>query len=388
MNFPLKLRKYALNSLLLIASLLICLLIGELILQAFLNPVDYLEPKLIADDVIRWRIEPFSAGHDDWGYRNESVPDSVDIVTIGDSQTYGANVLKDNTWPVLLEKLLQERVYNLGLGGYGPIQYFHLLKEKAFTLNPSTVVAGFYYGNDLQDAFLMASKYEYWNHLLSEEFYQDSIWSYPDLNVGRSAFLVEIRKLLLNRSILYRLLRELLTNTIYATVKSLLGEADEITVLKNPKSGIKTAFAPPWQIQFIDQSVPAISEGLRISLQMFQEMNQLCIDKNIGFIVLLIPTKESVFTHHLLKRPELKHARTIKYIISNEAAINSQVKNHFDVHHINFIDLLPVFQAAIDSTVIYPPSIDAHPNKLGHSIIADTLGKYLGYVESYSSEQN
>ena len=44
---------------------------------------------LIKDEILGLKIDPYSGGHDAWGFRNLFVPKQVDVVVIGDSFTYG-----------------------------------------------------------------------------------------------------------------------------------------------------------------------------------------------------------------------------------------------------------------------------------------------------------
>ena len=105
------------------------------------------------DETLRYRVEPYTAAHDGWGYRNRYVPDRADIVAIGDSQTYGTSALAKYSWPSTLKRVTGREVYNLSLGGYGPAEYFYLMEHKALLLKPDLIIAGFYLGNDLADTY-------------------------------------------------------------------------------------------------------------------------------------------------------------------------------------------------------------------------------------------
>ena len=72
-------KNFITNLTLMIVSLITCVLFGELVLRQVLNPVDYLEPKLTKDDILNHKIESRSGGHDDWGFRNNSVPAASSI---------------------------------------------------------------------------------------------------------------------------------------------------------------------------------------------------------------------------------------------------------------------------------------------------------------------
>src|SRR4029077_4316852 len=45
----------------------------------------------VADPKLQLRLPPYAGGHDAKGFRNDRVPEKVDVVAIGDSQTWGVN---------------------------------------------------------------------------------------------------------------------------------------------------------------------------------------------------------------------------------------------------------------------------------------------------------
>src|SRR5262245_48761045 len=114
------------NLLVLLASIILSVLAAELLARIVLDPVDYLNPTLVNDAFLNHRVQGHTGGHDAWGFRNARKPDTADIVCIGDSQTYGVSALARDSWPAVLGKIRADTVYNMGLGGYGPIQYLHL----------------------------------------------------------------------------------------------------------------------------------------------------------------------------------------------------------------------------------------------------------------------
>ena len=74
----------------------------------------------IEDEKLGWRPNPKHPEHDRKGFRNRQVPNKVDIVTMGDSQTYGTQVTPIEAWPQQLELLSRNTTYNMAYGGYGP----------------------------------------------------------------------------------------------------------------------------------------------------------------------------------------------------------------------------------------------------------------------------
>src|SRR5881394_3687348 len=81
------------------ASLAVAVLLCEAGARLVLDPVDYLSPRLARDDVLGMALPAGSGGHDAWGFRNRSVPESADVVALGDSHTYGNCAKRSEAWP-------------------------------------------------------------------------------------------------------------------------------------------------------------------------------------------------------------------------------------------------------------------------------------------------
>ena len=111
---------------LVVVSVSMAALLAEGSLRLALSPTDFMQATLIEDSVLGQRIEPLTTGHDALGFRNRDVPAQANVVAIGDSFTYGVSAPRDGSWPHQLSGMLGESVYNMGLGGFGPLQYLHL----------------------------------------------------------------------------------------------------------------------------------------------------------------------------------------------------------------------------------------------------------------------
>ncbi len=69
---------------LILISVVVSLLAAEGISRLVFDPIDFLKPKRVSDEILRYRIEPATGAHDRLGYRNKSVPDTAEVVAIGD----------------------------------------------------------------------------------------------------------------------------------------------------------------------------------------------------------------------------------------------------------------------------------------------------------------
>lgn len=159
--------KRALAGLAVIAvSVLAGLLLCEVASRLILHPADYFSVDMVSDNALGAVPSPRArSGFDAWGFRNLKVPATADIVAIGDSHTYGNTATMEQSWPYALAHLTGQRVYNMGMGGYGPNQYFYLLKNRALSLKPRVIICGFYMGDDFENAYSITYGLDYWAYL-------------------------------------------------------------------------------------------------------------------------------------------------------------------------------------------------------------------------------
>jgi len=150
------------NIALLLALSAFALLLCELIARLVLNPVDYVSPVLVRDEILGIRL-PGKSGGDNWGFRNAKVPETAEIVAWGDSHTY--TVKMNEAWPKVLGAINGKNVYNLAMRGYGPNQHYYLLQTKAFGLKPATIICGLYMGDDFDSAYRITYGLNYWASL-------------------------------------------------------------------------------------------------------------------------------------------------------------------------------------------------------------------------------
>src|SRR4029077_3346139 len=141
LTLMIELKKALLNLSVLVASIGLGLLLCEFTARLVLNPADFLRLEVVHDDVLGAVPSPSAmAAFDRWGFRNPRVPESADIVAVGDSHTYGNSARMVDSWPYVLSRLTGRKIYNMGLGGYGPNQYFYLSKTKALSLKPKMII--------------------------------------------------------------------------------------------------------------------------------------------------------------------------------------------------------------------------------------------------------
>jgi len=293
-----------LGSFLILLSIVVAILLSEFTARLFLYKVDYLQPYFSSDAKLGFVIQPYSAGHDKWGFRNRVFHDRVDIVALGDSMTYGNCALSSYSWPALLELKTNKKVYNMGVGGYGPVQYYYLLKEEALQLKPKIVIVGLYLGNDLWDTQNIIYNYQYWrdfrdNKLITntKQFNNDD--SLPFLKHNEPTNKIDsIKNYLAHSSILYRIMVYSILGDIARWKEATLQGTrnDKIVFLEDKKHNIKTSFMSGENIFGLDINKKEIKEGLVKTLLLLDMMHKLCSQKNISFVVVIMPTKAMVYS--------------------------------------------------------------------------------------------
>ncbi len=365
--------KYLKNFLLIIVSVLIALLIAEGAARLVYDPIDFLKPVTQRDEVLRYRIEPGSGAHDDWGFRNRSVPETADIIAIGDSQTYGISAQAQSSWPSQLKGQSGKSVYNLSLPGYGPAEYLLLMKDKALTLKPETIVAGFYLGNDLKDSFTAVYTVPAWEGLRDP----GAASALPDdLPVSKKIDSPGLADWLSANSVLYRLVSSSVIGDNLRQRRR-IARGEEIVMLSGEEHGISTGFTPDRRLKGLDPDNPQVIEGLSLSMEFFNRMNTIAKESGIGFLVVIIPTKESVFAGLIEGNESLAASEKIDRLISNEREVNKTAKRYFADHGIEYVDALPALQKGSLNEQIYPSNFGGHANKNGYRIIAETVNEKL-----------
>lgn len=92
------------------------------------------------------------------GYRNHAVPEACDIVTVGDSFTEGSRVSDGDEWPARLAATTGEKIYNVGISGYGLPEYVAAVKTFGLPRRPRVVVCMLYEGNDFRSTTTQAMR--------------------------------------------------------------------------------------------------------------------------------------------------------------------------------------------------------------------------------------
>lgn len=384
---------------LVVFAFIAALLVAEGVARIFIDPVDYLWRRLSYDPVLRYKIEPHSAGHDSRGYRNRHVPERADIVALGDSQTYGESAPAKYSWPSILGSLTGKVAYNMGIGGYGPAEYFYLFGNGALELKPGVVVAGFYLGNDLADTYTAVYTVERWRHLRkpgagpgpgpggNDETKAGDKPQVEETPPVKKPFAYELKRRVYGtagwfaeNSVLYRVITASYLGDGMRQ-KMMLDRGEKITMLEVREYGIHTGFTPVRRLEALDMDRPDVREGLRLALDFFNEMNLLAEKNGVRFLVVILPTKESVYGRFIEGNTGLRYSAEIDRLLRNERRVSEEAESYFEGHGIPYINLLgPLGEAALHEE-IYPNNYSGHFNGNGNRVIAESIKRRLDEMQ-------
>jgi hypothetical protein len=340
-----------------------------------------------------YRPAPSVLEHDANGWRNIAVAAHADIVTLGDSHTYGLGVPAADAWPRRLQDIIGKTVYNMAFNGYGPVDSL-ILWDEAQALRPSVVLEGFYSGNDLYDVFARV----HYGRQVPDLMAADRVSREAVRSSEAGQLLKERIEPLFSRCIKpsgrawapYRMLKQY--SKAFALVRRLKYEAEQFfpqgeweqakklaqrdslcyEVFDDGKA--RTLFAPAYRASAMDLDDVGIREGLRISLEALRRMDALARANHIRFVVVLIPTKEMVFA----ESAEMSASQTYKKAIRNEVMVWTMIRAFLDANGIEYVEPLARLRKELaEGNQPYPLSLDGHPNAAGHAVIAAAVNDKL-----------
>jgi hypothetical protein len=371
-------RKLLVDICVLVVSAAVAVLLCEFIARRVFNAADYLWVEMVPDTVLG-AVPSATAkgGFDAWGFRNRAVPRTVDIVAIGDSHTYGNTATMGDSWPYVAARLAGQSVYNMGLGGYGPNQYYQLLQSRALTLKPRTIICGLYMGDDFENAFLMTYGLDYWAELRQSSMgkAQLDIW---DTHPPPAAWNKRVREWLSGHSVVYQLVvHGPIVSRIQTSIQSQNARQSSGAVwLRLPEKQIQEAFLPLGMLSRLNQDSPQIREGMRITFALIGKMNDLARRNGIEFMVVVIPTKEMVFSEDVAAF-DVPSREVIASLLKNERLARQKTFSFLSEARIRYVDALPALAQARNRELYVRSATDMHPSKNGYQVIGETVFQAL-----------
>jgi lysophospholipase L1-like esterase len=122
----------------------------------------------------------------------------------------------------------------------------------------------------------------------------------------------------------------------------------------------------------MDDSDIRIRTGIEISKQTIGRLHARAAARGIGFVVLLVPTKEFVFLPRVAD--PARHIGLVE-LAKTEQRLHREISDFLTAGGIAFLDATGPLRAAAEQP--YRENGDGHLNRLGHRIIADRLAEFL-----------
>ncbi|HWY53274.1 MAG TPA: hypothetical protein VNZ03_02355 [Terriglobales bacterium] len=373
-------KKVLINCSVLMVSAVVGLLLCEFVSRLVLNPANYFDVGMVKDDVLGAVPSPTArGGFDAWGFRNREVPETAEIVAVGDSHTYGNTARMEDSWPYVLGRLTGRHVYNMGMGGYGPNQYLYLSTNKALSLKPRIIIWGLYMGDDFENAFSITYGLDHWAYLREHPVGQVSFNIWESETPPHPSWHKNMRIWLSRHSVVYQLLfHASLSGRVQGEVQ--IRKASQLypgvaTSLIIPEKNILEAFRPNSMLARLDQDSPNVREGMRITFKLLAEMNDICQQNHVGFLVVVIPTKETVFSDYLEHNPKLALSDVIDKLLANERLARKRTFQFLTDSNIAYVDPLPALKSSAEHELYARTAGDMHPNKNGYRVIAEAVSE-------------
>ncbi|MBI4010638.1 MAG: hypothetical protein HY361_05685 [Candidatus Aenigmarchaeota archaeon] len=317
------------------AVIFLMLLAFELVFRVF-NIENFQDDALINDDYLGEVVKPnlditiynadrlpvhvTTIDYRGIGLRDDKIQNPY-AIAIGDSHTFGLAVDASDMWVNILEKKLGKEIANMGIGSYGLIQEERMLEKYGLGLKPKVVLWQFT-GND----YLENYRFEYRN--LSLDYFN-------------------FKQFLINNV------------AIAKFVWSKLGQIKhDMAVVEYNDNNLSFVFEPYSFLNNID-ATGEIKIGEKLGKEAVLRAKKLAVSNNIKLIIILIPSKEEIY-FNLTNNYQMKSMR------------NFCVELDLDC-----IDMTEYFsiQAKMHKQLYFRK--DAHLNRLGNEVVADTLFQFL-----------
>jgi lysophospholipase L1-like esterase len=306
---------------------------------------DVSEPDFIINDPLtRVRARPFfpdlgvMGPNDILGFRNRSVPTAAEVVTIGDSQTYGNNAMLESNWPSQMQRALQDRLnrtYSMAVGGWGAIQYLDMFTN-ATLFGPKVVVVAFYSGNDPLESFQMAYGSEYWQALIPNPELSASDIPRVEFPVPESAW--------------WKVVFD---------------------------DGVTTAFTPTLRLG-ANQQHPAVTAGYDIMAKVAERIGKMAEEVAVEVVFTVIPTKELAYAQKV-EQSGLEAPAAYRQLVRQERTnIDRLTARIAALQGVRFVDVVtPLQRAAVGSAALYPTDNNGHPTAAGYRVIGRAVAESI-----------
>ena len=112
---------------------------------------------------------------------------------------------------------------------------------------------------------------------------------------------------------------------------------------------------------------------MRVTFDLLKQMNDICDQQQIRFVVVIIPTKELVFSDYLEHNPKLALSDVLDKLIDNERVARTKTLQFLTDAGITYVDTLPTLKGSLEQKLYARTASDMHPNRSGYRVIAEAV---------------
>jgi len=127
----------------------------------------------------------------------------------------------------------------------------------------------------------------------------------------------------------------------------------------------------------LDQDDPHVRAGMRITFELMKEMNEICQQSHVQFLIVVIPTKEQVFSDCLEHNSKIPLSDVTHKLLVNERSALAQTFKFMDDSNIPYVDPLPALKTAAGLGLYAASAGDMHPGKNGFRVIGEATAETL-----------
>ena len=304
---------------------------------------------------------------------NNATRNLPDILVIGDSFV-GDALNEADTFGRRLESMVGLTVGNLGVPGYGPLQYLEVLKRYGIQQKPRYALFVFYAGNDIEDI----SEYLQWKRG-NARYYQAEVLSQPFL----SRYVVALKDgVHFLGSLGDTLFSMMLVKQSYYNSERI---HPDIAVVTLGNHDYRMLIPAENKIKSSAELL-ASEEGqaLRKTLAGFKE---ICAKNGIVPVIIYIPTVTTIYADHSNSESGKNWLRLRDEQIARKRNTEDAVAILARSMSLKLINLTPVFEsAAADGKLLYQP-FDTHWSSEGRQVAADHVAKILKSISRANQEK-
>ena len=306
-------------------------------------------------------MDPRMGGIDEHGFRNEDPRAAAHWIAIGDSHTYGFNVASRDSWPQQAARSADLAVYNMGVGGYGILQY-RLLFDQALARGPEAIVLALYLANDLSDYCAFASL-PYWQEQLEERGLRSDRCK-PSRSEKQAAWW--IKKTAIGSALELLVFEASLPQRFPKRFLWFRYGENETVVLKGKLNK---------HAKHMNPEAAAFPDAVGATEHLLGEMIAKSRTAGVAFGVLLVPSKQRALAPHLDGEPadSLRLERAVAF----ESELTERIAKFLDARGVSSIDPTDCLRSR-SGEKLYPRSKNGHPLSAGYACYSAAAIRLLG----------